>query len=187
MGIIVDQLKSIYNISEHSIELLISKMEITEHKKGDVIIEVGQRSEYIFIVDSGLLKGSFMRDNKERILNFAFEGELATLPINHSRNSRIRVEALEDTVIYKIKQKELENIIVASPELTLWGYKQMKIVIEMLGEYYMDFAWMDKKDQYHKIVERHPTLLQRVSLKDIASYLNITQSSLSRIRATTKL
>ena len=48
--------------------------------------------------------------------------------------------------------------------------------------YWTEYYWMDKKEQYKLMLKRQPEIFQRISLKDIASYLNVTPQSLSRIR-----
>ena len=49
--------------------------------------------------------------------------------------------------------------------------------------YFADYTWMDKGRQYERLLREYPQLLQRIALKDLASYLMLTPQSLSRIRA----
>ena len=53
-------------------------------------------------------------------------------------------------------------------------------------EYFADFAWRDKSEQYKRMLREYPQLLQRIALKDLAAYLFVTPQSLSRIRAEIK-
>ena len=53
-------------------------------------------------------------------------------------------------------------------------------------EYFADFAWRDKSEQYKRVLREYPQLLQRIALKDLAAYLFLTPQSLSRIRAGVK-
>ena len=53
-------------------------------------------------------------------------------------------------------------------------------------EYFADFAWRDKSEQYKRVLREYPQLLQRIALKDLAAYLFLTPQSLSRIRAEIK-
>lgn len=48
--------------------------------------------------------------------------------------------------------------------------------------FWSDYYGLDKKEQYKRLMKQYPELLQRVSLGEIASYLDITPQSLSRIR-----
>ena len=59
----------------------------------------------------------------------------------------------------------------------------MEKTIQEYEHYFIEYYWADKGHQYQMLIKEFPQLLQRVSLKEIASYLNITPQSLSRIRA----
>ena len=58
-----------------------------------------------------------------------------------------------------------------------------------LGEYenyFINDSWSDAREQYETLLRTRPDLFQRVPLKHIASFLQITPQSLSRIRASVK-
>ena len=53
-------------------------------------------------------------------------------------------------------------------------------------DYFADYAWRGKREQYGRMLREYPQLLQRIALKDLAAYLFLTPQSLSRIRAGVK-
>lgn len=141
---------------------------------------------YVYFVSEGLVRCWFLRDGRERILNFSFEGELAIMSVNASRISTVSATAIEDTVLVRFRQTNLEQLFSQSADLAFWGYQVLKQLIDIMDYGYLNLFWMEKKEQYALLLHNHPDILQRIPLKDVASYLNITQSSLSRIRAGVK-
>jgi len=52
-----------------------------------------------------------------------------------------------------------------------------------LEERFLNIQFKTAKDRYQNLLEKNPSLLQRASLGQIATYLGITQETLSRVRA----
>ena len=179
--------KNTYGLSDEAISLLEAKMEVVKISKGETFIRQGNRNNDLYFVSMGLVRCWFTDDVKEYSLNFAFEGELALFPLEGHTYSPVTAVAIEDSTLLRISQNELEELFVNYKELAVWGYRTVKSAMCILLNEYLNMFWMNKKKCYMKLVEKHPDILQRISLKDIASYFNITPSSLSRIRAEVKL
>ena len=64
--------------------------------------------------------------------------------------------------------------------------KFITLLYEMHEDYFADYAWRGKREQYGRMLREYPQLLQRIALKDLAAYLFLTPQSLSRIRAGVK-
>lgn len=176
-----------YKLSAPAIQLLKEHMEVLHVKKNETFLHQGSVNTYVYFVSKGLVRNWFMRDTKEYIFNFAFDGELTVFPLDGERYSHVSVTAIEDSVILRISKTEMESLFAKSVELALWGYKIMKAMIHYYTHDYLGVFWMEKKEIYKELLNRYPDMLQRISLKDIAAYINVTPSSLSRIRAEVKL
>ncbi len=53
-------------------------------------------------------------------------------------------------------------------------------------DYFADYAWRGKREQYGRMLREYPSCCSRIALKDLAAYLFLTPQSLSRIRAGVK-
>lgn len=95
----------------------------------------------------------------------------------------MNIETMEDTTLLKISRKVLEEIFSSSVEMANWGRRLMEKSLLEYEHYFIDYFWANKSIQYRMIMKEYPELLQRVSLKELASYLNVTPQTLSRIRA----
>ena len=80
----------------------------------------------------------------------------------------------------------IDRLFAADAELADWGRRMAEEQLRRHEEYFADFAWRDKSEQYKRVLREYPQLLQRIALKDLAAYLFLTPQSLSRIRAEIK-
>src|SRR5690625_1162255 len=97
--------------------------------------------------------------------------------------SKIFIQAIEDTMILAISRKKLGDLYNSIPKLNkLFRLitENMLIAIQRRAEIYMRKS---SKDRYEHFVNNFPNFAQRVPLKMIASYLDITPEYLSNLRS----
>ena len=187
MGSFFQYNKDKFKLSNDAILLLKEQMEVLNIEKNETFLTQGSVNTYVYFVSKGLIRTWFLQDSKEYILYFSFDGELATFPLDGERYSLVSATAIEDSVILRISKEKMESLFAESTELALWGYNLMKTQVNHSMCDYLNIFWREKKEIYKILLTRHPDILQRISLKDIAAYINVTPSSLSRIRAEIKL
>ncbi len=179
------RIKDVYHLPEDGIQLLWENVEVVSFRKKEVVVEEGGRDDFIYFVSSGSVRGYVCREGKERTFMFAFEGDVAgtVLGMTGRATARMNIETMEDTILLKISRKVLEEIFSSSVEMANWGRRLMEKSLLEYEHYFIDYFWANKSIQYRMIMKEYPELLQRVSLKELASYLNVTPQTLSRIRA----
>lgn len=178
-------LRERYHLSPQSIERLSAVAEQVDYDRRTLIVDEGQRHPYLYFVERGAVRCYVMREERAVMLSFAFEGDAASLaPPEHANGgSRCRIETLEPTRVVRFARPQLEELFAAHTELAEWGRRLVEQHLRIYEEYFADYAWMDKSEQYRYLLREYPQLLQRVPLKDLASYLYVTPQTLSRIRA----
>ena len=88
----------------------------------------------------------------------------------------------EDCVIYSISNSELDSLIDNNHEFAKFGIRVILKFAKDMTEYIANLKFQTAEERYNALITNNPTILQRVSLGHIASYLGITQETLSRIR-----
>ena len=179
--------KDRFKLSDNAILLLKEHMEVMNIEKNTTFLNQGSINTHVYFVSKGLIRTWFLRDAKEYISHFSFDGDLATFPLDGERYSLVSSTSIEDSVILRISKEKMESLFAESTELALWGYNLMKAQVNYAMSDYLNIFSREKKEMYKVFLTRHPDILQRISLKDIAAYINVTPSSLSRIRAEVKL
>lgn len=174
-----------YCLSDVAIKELMKLFKPVTVKKKEVFVRQGLNDRYIFFVCTGLTRAFLTRKDKNYTAFFTFEDEmLDASPISTGKTTQsISCEAVEDSLLYSASKVALENLLEKSLELSNWNRKLLQEKIAYFNNYFLNYFYEEKSVQYKKFLEEYPQLIQRVALKDLASYLNVTPQSLSRIRA----
>jgi len=94
------------------------------------------------------------------------------------------IQLIEDSEFYSIEYSAIQQLLKKHHAFALWYIKMVELhYISQIEDRISDLQFLDAKQRYSKLLEQHPDITNRVSLGHIASYLNITQETLSRIRA----
>lgn len=173
-------------ISETTKTQLISYTpEIKSFKKGEVILRENTYCNHFYFITQGLAKMCFTSEDKEFIMRFFPENILFTNIDSFTRQkpSKYTFIAIEDTTLFKIPIHYFEELCTQHHSLETFYRKFMTLANSNMMERISEMLEEDAKARYENFIKKSPMLLQRISLGDLASYLGITQVSLSRIRA----
>lgn len=97
--------------------------------------------------------------------------------------SVLNAEVMENSVLLKIGSRRLEELFSQSLELANWGCKLAEYYLSEYEHYFIWYSGTEARAQYERLMREYPDLIRKVPLKHLASYLQITPQSLSRIRA----
>lgn len=166
-------------------QILTDLMHQVSFGKKELIIQEGARDDYTYFVEHGSVRSYVLRGGNPVTLGFSFEGDLvgSFLGTTGRQTARATVETLEPSVLVKISRQKLERLFESSVKLANWARKLAEKRLSEYDDYFTEYFWTDKETQYLKIMQEYPELLQRISLKELASFLNVTPQTLSRIRA----
>lgn len=178
-----DSLKKEYCLSEIAISILQAEFIEENIEKGACILEQGKLFYDMIFLVKGVVCSLIEREEKEMIPYIGFDGDLIALPLNENFRSSATLIAIENCILLKINIKRFEEIIQNNTELSFMSYRLFKKMLAEVAREYFDYSGVEAKEQYLRLIEENPEILNRVPLKYIASNLGVTPSSLSRIRA----
>ena len=153
-------------------------------KPGESIFNQDDPHPFLYVVESGLLKFTYLRsDGEEWIKSFVVEGQFfaslsALAPAGRASFSAVAIEACRLEKIPFVTLRYLAD--------TDLGWSRMvRSALMIFGERKerreRQFLTLDREEHYRLLVREEPNLLKRVPQKDLASYLGITPVGLSRI------
>lgn len=158
-------------------------------KKGDFFIREDETCRYIGFVASGAVKAYAVdKDGNENITCFKFENEFTSSfsEFVTQEKSRRSIRAVEPSVIYRISYPDYQYLL---GQVTSWN-GLIKSVLEQeysqKERYLLNYNNKSAVDKYLQVLSGEPNLLQRIATQDLASYLGITQRSLTRAKAQTQ-
>lgn len=184
MNLLIKQLKKYGNLSAEMETQLNGKIKILIKQKGDFLLKEGQVISNLFVIEKGLVRAYYNINEREINVWFGFENEVlgSIMPLFFNQPSIENIQYLEDTTIYYISSKDLEYFYRSSQEMNTIGRKMAEDYCKILEERSFSLQTHTAEQRYHWLLENQPEALQRIPLGHIASYLGISQETLSRIR-----
>ncbi len=136
------------------------------------------------VIEKGLVRSFYNINEREINVWFGFESGIlgSVMPLFFSQPSIENIQFLEDTTLYYISSNDLESFYKSSQEMNTIGRKMAEEYCKILEERSFLLQTHTAEQRYHWLLKNQPEALQRISLGHIASYLGISQETLSRIR-----
>ena len=172
-------------LDETAAEELMEKVKTRSLKKDQLLVNRGSVCNHLFFIDSGLAKTYFNTGDKEFIMRFFCEKEMFTVLDSFitRQPSTYYVKALEATELSYVEQTDLERLCLKHHCIETFFRKLVSIAAVNMMKRISEMLEEDASSRYAHFIKDSSYLLQRISLGDLASYLGITQVSLSRIRS----
>ncbi|HYC27273.1 MAG TPA: Crp/Fnr family transcriptional regulator [Chitinophagaceae bacterium] len=166
---------------EAALESSISRQTLS---KNEILLNAREKCPFLYFITSGLLRGYYFNEDKEVTHWFARENEFATsfyAFITRERSAEF-IQAIEHCEVIRINYDDLQALYHKFPETERIGRLLIEQYYIRLESRLLGLQFTSAKERYQKLLSERPELLQRVTLGQIASYLGITQETLSRIR-----
>lgn len=181
-------LDSIYILPKASKDLLKQHLTEVNLSKGTLLLQQNKIENDIYFIKKGIVRAYVQMPDYDVTFWFGSEGATVLSMKSYVNNepSYENIELLEDCSFYKIHSDVLQNLFKTDIEIANWGRKFAESELIKSEERLISLQFKSAKERYLDLIHHHPNLIQRVALGHIASYLGITQVSLSRIRADIK-
>jgi len=179
-----------YQVKELIKQIIINFEEIltpAEYKRGEVVHHSSNTCNKIFIVKSGILRSYYFQNDTDITAHFAMDYSIvgAVDSIMKKEKSIYSIEALEDSEVLVMNYDEMETFLIKNPAYEKLARQVSQFLYLDLVERFEGMMFLTAKERYQHLITRYPKITQQVSLGHIASYLGITQETLSRVRKLT--
>ncbi|MEM7514112.1 MAG: cyclic nucleotide-binding domain-containing protein [Bacteroidota bacterium] len=178
------------SFSQEEIDKGINSFRSMHFKAKEIISREGQFAEYLFFADSSITRCYYHnQDGEESTLwmkpERTFIAEYKSF--TSGENSRFNLQFYEDTEVLMIRREDLLALFQASNNWAIFGVHLTEQLHATLIDVFVNLLANDATSNYRYIEYAFPRFLQVAPLKDIASMLQISQVSLSRIRSGNQL
>lgn len=185
MEALVDHISQYCRLNKASLNGLRDALHKTELAKGSFLVKEGKICDYVYFLEKGCLRGYYNLDGKEISHWFAFENNFVTSFYSFitRKPSVENIQLMEDCTLWAISYSDLQRLYDSHPDIERLGRIMNETYYVMLEERFVSNHFKEARERYENLVTHAPHILQRVPLGYIASYLGITQETLSRIRS----
>ena len=153
--------------------------------KGKKIISVGEVCKNIYYIHAGLIRQYYMKNNKEVTEHLGTDGSIfmSIQSLFEEIPTQQEIVALENTYVFALPKKTLEHVALHSNSIQIL-YRKILEESLILSQVHADLVRFETAhDRYVRFCKLMPQVALRAPLVYIASYLQMTPETLSRVRA----
>lgn len=182
---LLNHIHSLYRLSNEAQSALVDCFESITHGKNEFLLTEGRICRHLYFMEEGALRGFYTLEGKEITHWFAFENDFVTS--FHSfitqQPSVENLQLLEESTLWCISKDKFTRLLNEHQDIE----RLLRIAYEnyyiRLEERFVNSQFKSAAQRYESLLEESPHIIERVSLGQIASYLGISQETLSRIRS----
>ena len=180
------------NISKHvsltteEETFFLSKIEFKSYKSKTILLSPGEIANSTYFVNSGILRSFTINDNIiEHVLHFACEGWWIGDMYSYisQKPGNLFIEVLEDAEVAIITKKNQQDLYIQIPKLERFFRILAENSLVSHQERLMDNLSLTAEERFEKFCTKYPTLIQKVSQKNVASYIGVTPEFFSKMKS----
>lgn len=179
-------LKNRFNFTEKSAGEIAEVLIYEKFPKGHFLYQKGEICQRIFFIEKGFARSYYIsRNGKDITAWFTSDNDFVTALDSFStkKPSRMNCELLEPSLVLSIDYSQMETMLKKNPELAGMAFYITMQILKKHSEYISSIKFQSAKERFHALMNDYPSIFLRVPLGHIASYLGMTQETLSRMRA----
>ena len=175
-----------YSTMTHDeLDILESILVRKTYHKGEIILAEGDICREFLYIHKGMLRQFYFKKDKQLTEHIGVEGGMVMCieSLFKEEPTHLQIEALENTIVFALPKKNLEEVALHNVNIQIL-YR--KILEESLiqSQIHADLVRFESAyDRYKKLCHLQPQIIMRAPLLHIASYLQMTPETLSRVRA----
>lgn len=179
-----------YSTMTHDeLDILESILVSQKYAKGEMILKEGEICRQFLYIDKGLVRQFYFKHGKEVTEHLGQEQTIVMCieSLFKEEPTKLQVEALEPTIVYVLPKADLERVAMHNVNIQIL-YRKILEESLIISQIHADLVRFETaQDRYKKLCKLCPQVVLRAPLVYIASYLQMTPETLSRVRASTLL
>jgi CRP-like cAMP-binding protein len=181
---VITDLSTFMEFNEEEGEAFEKILKFKKIKKNEHLLVEGAICNFGIFIIKGCIRHYYLKDGVESTGNFFFEnGWYSDFEgFLYGKPSALNIEALEDCEFYLAYKNDFDQLVAQYPVFNNFIRVMMERTIKGLTGKGMLMNLLSPEERYLQLIKHRPKVVERVSLKHIASYLGVKPESLSRIR-----
>ena len=169
-----------------NIRLFANIIQCKKYHKGDIILSEGEVCNNLLYIEQGLLRQYYVKHGKDVTEHLSYEGNGVVWCIEsyfHQTPTHLLMEALEPSVVWEIPRDLMEDISDKNCDIA-YLYRRFFEDSLILSQVKADMLRFESaKERYSRLMQLFPEIVKRAPLTYIASYLQMSLETLSRVRS----
>ena len=175
-----------YSTMTHDeLDVLESILVPIKYAKGEIALSEGEICKNLLYIDKGLMRQFYFKHGKEVTEHLAQDHTIVMCieSLFKEEPTKLQIEAIEPTVVYALPKADLERVAMHNVNIQIL-YRKILEESLIMSQVHADLVRFETaQDRYKKLCKLMPQVVLRAPLVYIASYLQMTPETLSRVRA----
>ncbi|NRT10602.1 Crp/Fnr family transcriptional regulator [Flavobacterium sp. 14A] len=173
-------------ITAQDLEKVLSCFQSVSVRKNEILLEEGKVSQYNYFVKKGCLRIFYINnEGKDRTRYIAFENQFVTALVSFitKEPAQETIQAVEDSELLAISHDDFRKLMVSVPAWKDFYNLYLEKAYVNNSKRMLSFSTLDATERYSQLFQVNPDIVKRLPNKIVASYINISQETLSRIKS----
>ena len=160
-------------------------MEPLKLAKGKLFVKEGEVADYVHYIEKGLVRQFYFKNNRDLTEHISYEGNIVICLESYLREepTRLMAETLEPSIIWRIRKGDFYLLSEQMREIELLYHKILEYSLLSSQQKAEDLRFETAANRYRLLMKRHPEIIKRAPMIHIASLLQMTPETLSRVRS----
>lgn len=179
-------IKKNIDVTDDELKIILSYFKSIEKKKNDILLLQGKVSQVSYFVKKGCLRLFFIDDNGKDVTRYiAFENQFATALVSFitKEPAQETIQAIENSELLYISHDDFRHLMKIVPKWKDFYNIYLEKAYVNNSKRLMSFTTLNASERYNQIFKINPNIVKRLPNKIVATYINISQETLSRIKS----
>ena len=154
-------------------------------QKGEKMLQEGDVCKFMYFVDKGMVRQFYYKGGRDVTEHFSYEGRIVICIESFLKQnpSRLMVEALENSYLYGIPHDAFLELVETDKEMAKLYRKILEHALISSQEHADSQRFENATERYVRLLKSKPEIILRAPMVHVASFLQMTPDTLSRVRS----
>ncbi len=179
-------IKKNITIEDEDLKIVLSYFKSIKKNKNEILLATGKVSQVSYFVKKGCLRLFFIDDNGKDVTRYiAFENQFATALVSFITNEPAQetIQVIEDCELLYISHNNFRHLMKIIPKWKDFYAIYLEKAYVNNSKRLTSFTTLNASERYNQLFKINPDIVKRLPNKIVASYINISQETLSRIKS----
>ncbi|MBJ7880678.1 Crp/Fnr family transcriptional regulator [Gelidibacter salicanalis] len=179
-------IKKNINIEDKDLKIVLSYFKTIKKSKNDILLSNGKNSQVSYFVKKGCLRLFYIDEEGKDVTRYiAFENQFATELVSFITNEPAQetIQVIENSELLYITHDDFRHLMIIVPKWRDFYNIYLEKAYVNNSKRLHSFTALDASERYKQLFKINPNIVKRLPNKTVASYINISQETLSRIKS----
>jgi len=179
-------IKKNITIEDEDLKIVLSYFKTIKKNKNEILLSAGKISQVSYFVKKGCLRLFFIDDDGKDVTRYiAFEKQFATALVSFITNEPAQetIQVIENSELLYITHDDFRYLMKIIPKWKDFYNIYLEKAYVNNSKRLMSFTTLNASERYNQLFKINPNIVKRLPNKIVASYINISQETLSRIKS----